>query len=72
LSEGLLLAFHESQPGRPQIRLADANVLRCIECFRASLPREGGWRAYGGGGYDLGEIEIGVYCPECAAREFGR
>jgi hypothetical protein len=54
-----------------QARLDDGHRLVCLECERRSLPGEPGWRAYLDGGYDIGELEIGVYCPECAQREFG-
>jgi hypothetical protein len=33
--------------------------------------RAGGWRAYLGGGYGMGKFEVGIYCPDCAKREFG-
>jgi DNA-directed RNA polymerase subunit RPC12/RpoP len=45
--------------------------LVCVECGRESRPGERGWRAYLGGGFD-DELEIGIYCPECAARVFGQ
>jgi hypothetical protein len=54
-----------------QARITDGHRLVCVECERRSLPSEPGWRACLGGGYDTGELEIGIYCPECATREFG-
>jgi hypothetical protein len=45
--------------------------LVCVECGRRSGQREFGWRVYLAGGYVIGELEVGVYCPECTAREFG-
>jgi hypothetical protein len=40
--------------------------LLCAECAALSPPGAVGWRA------DLvGDEDVAVYCPECAAREFG-
>lgn len=48
--------------------------LVCVECGALSDERAEGWRAVLAGGLvdgvDRGELEVGVYCPECAEREF--
>jgi hypothetical protein len=48
-------------------------VLLCVECRRATVRFERGWRAYLGLGEarQLEPIQVFVYCPECAEREFG-
>jgi hypothetical protein len=45
-------------------------ALRCVEC--AALPEGAaiGWRPYISGGFEGEPLEVGVYCPYCAAREF--
>jgi hypothetical protein len=55
---------------RRSVQAAPDEALRCVECGRASKPGESGWRAYLGGGYDIGELEIAIYCPDCASVEF--
>jgi hypothetical protein len=50
-------------------RLRPAAVI-CSECGAAA--REGaGWRAFVVGGYDGDDVEIVVFCPDCAEREVG-
>ena len=44
--------------------------LTCLECGTRSDEQARGWRAYIGGGHDDDPVEVGVYCPDCAAREF--
>jgi len=44
--------------------------LVCIECRAVSDERATGWKAYMGGGFDGDEVEVGVFCPECAEIEF--
>jgi hypothetical protein len=44
--------------------------LRCVECQRQADGVGHGWRAYIGGGYEGEPLQLGVYCPDCAAREF--
>jgi len=51
---------------RPERKDAAAAKLICAECGAGSPPDARGWRAYL---TDDGEAE--VFCPECAAREFG-
>jgi hypothetical protein len=51
--------------------LTAGQTLRCLECGREPEPGAVGWRALIAGGYDLGEYESGMYCAECAEREFG-
>jgi hypothetical protein len=53
------------------VRTDRSGTLRCLECDVKSPPRAIGWKAYLGGGHDLGELEIGIYCPSCAHSEFG-
>jgi hypothetical protein len=43
--------------------------LACVECNRRSDPPAEGWRGVLAG--FGGDEEVGIYCPECAAREFG-
>jgi len=38
--------------------------LVCIECGSESSSAERGWRAY------ILDVELIIYCPGCAAREF--
>lgn len=45
--------------------------LHCLECQAESSGKAEGWKAYVGGGYEGDPIEVLVYCPVCAAREFG-
>lgn len=55
-------------------RLHSATMLRCQECRRiAETAAEAqGWRAYiGDDPRDDEPPEVAVYCPSCAAREFG-
>jgi hypothetical protein len=42
-------------------------VLECVECELRSDGEARGWRAY----LDEDSIDVWVYCPECAEREFG-
>jgi hypothetical protein len=44
--------------------------LTCVECGRAQLAGERGWRAYLTVDEDE-SAEAVVFCPDCAAREFG-
>lgn len=48
----------------------DAKAVTCVECGREQAVNERGWRAY----LTVDEeepAEAVVYCPKCAAREFG-
>ena len=49
--------------------------LTCIECDTSSDDRAEGWEAHLAGGVvhgiDTGELEVAIYCPDCAAEEFG-
>lgn len=48
----------------------ECDVVTCVECGREQRADERGWKAYLT--VDEGEpAEAVVYCPECAAREFG-
>ena len=47
-----------------------ARRLVCVECETVSDEGARGWRAYLGGGFDGDELEVGTYCPACAAAEF--
>ena len=49
-----------------------ALIPRCAECESAWLPAgEERWRAYLGGDDLDGPVEVVLYCPNCAEREFG-
>ena len=51
----------------------DVHVLACAECPRVSSVSARGWRAYRTDDPELEEPpELAFYCPQCAAREFGR
>jgi hypothetical protein len=41
-----------------------------VECGRETTGPEKGWRAVLASGVE-DELEVGVYCPACAEREFG-
>ncbi|MGZ4392881.1 MAG: hypothetical protein ACXVRK_12295 [Gaiellaceae bacterium] len=47
-------------------------VLVCIECEREGCDGERGWAGYLVVLDDDGEDEVAIFCPDCAAREFGR
>jgi hypothetical protein len=48
-------------------------VLRCRECGSESEGLARGWRAYLAPELDddHGEMEVLMFCPQCAQREFG-
>jgi hypothetical protein len=48
--------------------------LKCVECGREQADDERGWRSYltVDDADDEEPVEAVVYCPDCAAREFGR
>jgi hypothetical protein len=52
------------------VTAADTKPLTCEECGRTQPAGERGWRAYLTTGEDE-PAEAIVYCPDCAAREFG-
>jgi hypothetical protein len=43
----------------------------CVECGARSSNRARGWCAYIGDVRDQEPLEVFVFCPECAEREFG-
>jgi hypothetical protein len=46
--------------------------LQCAECGRAASENADGWRAYLAVTDESDEeLEVDVFCPECASREFG-
>ena len=45
--------------------------LRCLECGEEADEAAEGWKALLGGGYEGEPREIGIFCPDCAEREFG-
>ena len=69
-------------PTSPRLRSAAAlavngmtdHPLTCAECGIEAPPDATGWRAYVVSVRDEMNDEeyVTVYCPECAAREFGR
>lgn len=48
-----------------------AESLRCLECGAVSHDCAYGWKALLGGGYEGEPLEVGIFCPDCAEREFG-
>jgi hypothetical protein len=57
-----MTSFLPPEPSAPSVVL----TLECLECGTRSTAEARGWRAYL---YE--EREVFVYCPDCAAREFG-
>ena len=51
-------------------RLRPAAVT-CTECGVAAREGADGWRAFVVGGYDGEDVEVVVFCPDCAEREAG-
>jgi hypothetical protein len=49
--------------------------MRCVECGRRAHGVADRWRAYlteeAAEDDDVGAVEVAVFCPECATREFG-
>lgn len=45
--------------------------LICLECESVSGADAQGWKAYLGGTVDGEDLEVGIFCPDCAEREFG-
>ena len=48
-----------------------SKVLRCGLCGREQDEGERGWRGLLGQEEDDSGLMVGVFCPECAARELG-
>lgn len=48
----------------------EPRTLTCVECGTGSTGTARGWRAYVRGAYEGEDAELGVFCPDCAAREF--
>jgi hypothetical protein len=44
-------------------------AVRCSECGATAREGADGWRAYVVGGYDGEDVEVVVFCPDCAERE---
>jgi hypothetical protein len=55
------------QPSSPQM----VGRLECLACTREADDDARHWRAYIGGGYEGDGVIVGIFCPECAEREFG-
>ena len=51
-------------------RLRPAAV-KCTECGAAAREGAEGWRAFVVGGYDGEDVEVVVFCSDCAEREAG-
>jgi hypothetical protein len=49
-------------------RLRPAAVT-CSECGAAAREGADGWCAFVVGGYDADDVEVVVFCPDCAERE---
>jgi hypothetical protein len=61
----------EVQRGQELLRLRDVRrEVRCVECDRLAVGPATGWRA-SIGGFDDEPVEVFVFCPDCAARQFG-
>jgi hypothetical protein len=45
--------------------------LACLECDAESDAEARGWKAYRREAYDGEEAAIGIFCADCADREFG-
>ena len=62
--------------GRARLRAMDERdepgPVVCTECGRRADDGAKGWRALRGRGEPGDQPEVFVFCPECAAREFGR
>lgn len=56
--------------GTRPVYAASDEPLVCVVCGRESVAGEIGWRAFLGGRFG-DDSRVGIYCPECAAREFG-
>jgi hypothetical protein len=46
-------------------------AVTCTECGAAAREGAEGWRAFVVGGYDGEDVEVVVFCPDCAEREAG-
>jgi hypothetical protein len=47
-------------------------ALRCVECGAEADELAAGWRAYRAGDLDEDDVvEVLMFCPSCAEREFG-
>lgn len=57
-------------PDQAHTSITETARLTCLECGARSDEHARGWRAYIGGGFDNGPVEVGAFCPDCAAREF--
>jgi hypothetical protein len=44
-------------------------AVRCSECGATAREGADGWRAYVVGGYDGEDVEVVVFCRDCAERE---
>jgi hypothetical protein len=55
---------------RPRVGAEQAVSLKCLECGAVSDDSARGWRAYLSR-FDDKPVEVCVYCPACAEREFG-
>lgn len=47
-------------------------VLICVECERENRGEERGWEGHLVDLDDDGKDEVAIFCPDCAAREFGK
>ena len=48
-----------------------APALRCAECGVPAEEDAADWKAYIGGGFEEEPLQVAVFCPTCAAVEFG-
>ena len=56
---------------KPMAKLdATLESLRCLECGRESEHGARGLKALLGDGFEGDPVEVGIFCPDCATREF--
>lgn len=48
-----------------------SEAVRCVECDVLASGSADGWKAYISGGFEDEPLEVVIYCPTCAAQEFG-
>jgi hypothetical protein len=63
------LKMPRDHPAMSQVQLIP-QYLHCLECGAESDEHARGWKAYVRGAYEGDDVEVGVFCPMCATREF--
>jgi hypothetical protein len=54
----------------PQTAETHVLAIECVECGAVAEATAHGWKAYVGGGFEEEPLEVVVFCPVCAVREF--